>query len=85
MLFRSTADLGAPITVWFTLGCGGEPEVGVANGTPTNAVVRVTVPNPRMREKAGSDPVGTHCSLAVRVSDTKGFESNTLTTTLDFK
>ena len=71
--------------VWFTLACGGEPELGVLNGTRAGATVKVSVPNPRTRQKAGADPIGTRCALEARASDTKGFDSNTLKTTVDFR
>jgi hypothetical protein len=84
-----SADLGDSPYVWFTIGCDGEPLPGVVRGMLTardkgNGVVHAVVPNPRT--PAGGDPASSsRCDLQVRVSDSSGIDSNTLTTTVDFK
>jgi len=83
-----SADLGDLPYVWFTIGCGGDPALGVVKGKVTaretrNVVVRATVPNPRT-PGGGTSATG-RCDLQVRATDSIGSESNTLKTTVDFK
>jgi hypothetical protein len=80
-------DLGEAVNVWFTLACGGEPEVGVVKGKVANGVVRASIPNPRTMIRPGAAAVspGVHCELQVRASDSKQADSNTLKTVVDFK
>jgi hypothetical protein len=84
-----SADLGDSPYVWFTIGCDGEPLVGVINGKVNardkgNGVVHAVVPNPRT-PAGGDTPASGKCDLQVRVSDSGGIDSNTLKTTVDFK
>jgi hypothetical protein len=78
-------DLGDSPYVWFSLRCGGEPEVGVAKGKVANGVLRASIPNPRTRPKAGAPAPLNKCDLEVRASDSKRADSNTLKTAVDFK
>ena len=78
----ASGDLGELPYVWFSLGCGREPLVGVVRGNATprgagNSLVRASVPGPR------APAVGT-CDLQVRLTDSAGIESNTLKTTVTF-
>lgn len=82
-----SADLGDSPYVWFTIGCGA-PLVGVVKGKVTardsrNGVVHATVPSPRA--PGGSTPAASKCDAKVRATDSNGIESNTLSTTVDFK
>jgi len=83
----TSADLGDAPYVWFSLDCGGgEPVVGVVRGKASakdarSGVVRAVLP----RAPAGAKPVAGRCDLQVRASDSGGFDSNTLKTTVDFK
>jgi hypothetical protein len=84
-----SADLGDSPYVWFTIGCDGDPLVGVINGKVTardkgNGVVHATIPNPRP-PTGGGTAATRKCDLQVRVSDSGGIDSNTLQTTVDFK
>jgi hypothetical protein len=81
----SAGDLGDSPTVWFTLGCGGEPELGLVKGKASGGLVRASIPNPRTQLKPGAAPPKTRCDLQLRASDTKGFDSNTLKTVVEFK
>ncbi len=77
-----SGDLGNAPYVWFSLGCGGDPEVGVVRGKMTNGVVRVSVPRTPAARASAANP---RCGVDVRTSDSNGIESNTLTTALDAK
>jgi hypothetical protein len=83
----SANDLGDGPLVWYSLACGGEPEVGVARGKVAGGVLRATIPNPRTLIKPGAAAVtpSNKCDLQVRASDSKQADSNTLKTTVDFK
>ena len=78
----ASGDLGELPYVWFSLGCGREPLVGVVRGRVTpqsagNMLVRASLPGPRA-------PASGTCDLQVRLTDSTGIESNTLTTTVTF-
>jgi len=78
-------DLGDSPYVWFTLGCGGEPEQGAVRGKVSGgAVVRASIPKPRASSGRGTPATG-RCDLAVRTSDSSSIDSNTLKTTVDLK
>jgi hypothetical protein len=87
----SAADQGGAFDpspyVWFLLACGpGQPEAGVVRGKVDNGVLKVSIPNPRtLRGHAGAPAAGNHCDLQVRATDSTGTDSNTATTTFDFK
>jgi hypothetical protein len=81
-----SGDLGATPHVWFTAACGDMPLPGVIRGTVAStrdnaSVVRVSVPRPASGR--GTPPTA-KCNLQVRVADSAGFESNTLTTTVEY-
>lgn len=78
-------EIGDAPSVWFMLGCGGEPEVGLVKGKVANGIVRASIPNPRTQMKPFADPPKTRCDFEVRASDSKMADSNTLTATVDFK
>jgi hypothetical protein len=78
-------EIGESPYVWFSLACGGEPEVGVVKGKVTNGVVRASIPSPRTQMKPFAPPPNNHCDLQVRASDSKMADSNTLRTAVDFK
>ena len=78
----ASGDLGELPYVWFSLGCGREPLLGVVRGRVTpqsagNSLVRASLPSPRA-------PAGGTCDLQVRLTDAAGIESNTLKTTVTF-
>ena len=78
----ASGDLGERPYVWFSLGCGREPFVGVVRGRVTpqragNSLVLASLPSPRA-------PAGGTCDLQVRLTDSAGIESNTLKTTVTF-
>jgi hypothetical protein len=78
----ASGDLGELPYVWFSLGCGREPLVGVVRGRVTpqgagNGLVRASLPGARA-------PAGGTCDLQVRLTDSAGIESNTLKTTVTF-
>jgi hypothetical protein len=78
----ASGDLGDLPYVWFSLGCGSEPLVGVVRGkvTPQSAgkvLVRASLPGPHA-------PATRTCDLQVRLSDSAGIESNTLKTAVTF-
>lgn len=78
----ASGDLGERPYLWFSLGCGGEPLVGVVRGTATpqsggSILVRAGFPTPR-------GPAGQKCDLQVRVTDSAGIESNTLKAPVTF-
>jgi len=81
----SAGDLGESPLVWFILGCGGEPELGLVKGKATGGVVRASVPHPRTQLKPGAAPPNARCDFQARASDSKGFDSNTLKTVVEFK
>jgi hypothetical protein len=64
------SDLGALPYVWFTMACGGEPEVGVVRGKPMGGTVRASIPR----------PAAMPCDLELRASDVQKIDSNTLKT-----
>ena len=78
-------EVGANPYVWFFLGCGGEPEVGLVKGKAANGVVTAAIPNPRTQMKPFAPPPNARCDLEVRASDSKMADSNTLKTAVDFK
>jgi hypothetical protein len=78
-------EIGDAPYVWFFLGCGGEPESGVVKGKFANGVVTAGIPNPRTQLKPFAPPPNNRCDLEFRASDSKMADSNTLTTTVDFK
>jgi len=78
----ASSDLGDSPYVWFTTSCGDDPVVGVVRGRVSAGIVRASIPkpaSPRNGTAAG------RCDLQVRTSDTKGIDSNTLKTTVDFR
>ena len=82
-----SADLGDSPYVWFMIGCGGESVPGVVHGKLNagdkgNGFVHAVVPNPHISVGGGSS-AGGKCDLQVRMSDSAGFDSNTLKTTVD--
>ena len=84
-----SADLAGSPYVWFTIGCAGGRFPGVVYGkanAPDNgrSVVSASVPN-RSTPAGGRTQGNGKCDLEVRVTDSGGIESNTLTTTVDFK
>jgi hypothetical protein len=78
----ASADLGDLPYVWFIFECGANPSVGVVRGhgfgETGKGVVRATVPRP-------SAPTSTTCYLRVRMTDSGGIESNSLTTMVDLR
>ncbi|HEY3158076.1 MAG TPA: hypothetical protein VGJ78_03870 [Vicinamibacterales bacterium] len=64
------SDLGTLPYVWFTIACGGEPEVGVVRGKATGGTVRASIPR----------PAAMPCDLELRASDAQKVDSNTLKT-----
>jgi hypothetical protein len=87
----TAADQGGSFSatplVWFLLSCGpGQPEAGVVRGKFENGTIRVGIPNPRtLAGHAGAPAAGTHCDLQVRATDASGTDSNTSSTSCDFK
>jgi hypothetical protein len=78
----ASGDLGELPYVWFSLGCGREPLVGVVRGKATpqsagNILVRGRIPIPRA-------PITGQCDLQVRLTDSAGIESNILKTAVTF-
>ena len=73
--------------VWFLLACGpGQPEAGIVRGTFDNGTIRAGIPNPRtLAGHAGAPASGSHCDLQLRATDSGGIDSNTSSTTFDFK
>ena len=81
-----SGDLGATPHVWFTTGCGEMPLPGVLRATVTGkrdnaSIIRASIPRPAPGRGAGG---AAKCDLQVRVADSAGFESNTLSTTVDY-
>jgi len=87
----TAADQGgsfsATPSVWFLLSCGpGQPEAGIVRGKFENGAIRAGIPNPRtLAGHAGAPAAGTHCDLQVRATDSSGTDSNTSSTSFDFK
>lgn len=80
----AAGDLGDSPYVWFTADCGGEPLVGAVRGKVSAGVVRAVLPN--LRKAAGDGtPAAGQCDLQVRVTDSPGIDSNTLTSTVEFR
>lgn len=73
--------------VWFLLSCGpGQPEAGIVRGTFDKGAMRASIPNPRtLAGHAGAPAAGNHCDLQVRATDSSGTDSNTSSTSFDFK
>jgi hypothetical protein len=76
----TSGDLGDLPYVWFSLGCGSEPLVGVVRGRVMpqrggSILVRASLPGPRV-------PATGKCDLQVRLTDIAGIESNTLKTSV---
>lgn len=81
-----SGDLGAMPHVWFNSACGDMPLPGVIRGTVTGkrdagSIVRVSLPRPAPGR--GTPPTA-KCDVMVRVADAAGFESNALTTTVQY-
>ena len=79
-------DLGAAPHVWFISACGEMPLPGVVRGTVagtrgSGSVIRAIVPRPA---PGRGTPGAAKCDMQVRVADSAGFESNTLSTTVDY-
>ena len=64
------SDVGDLPYVWFTIACGGEPEVGVVRGKAAGGTVRASIPRPAPMP----------CDLELRASDAQKSDSNTLKT-----
>jgi hypothetical protein len=73
------------VNAWFRLRCGKEPEVGVAKGKVANGIVKASIPNPKTITGAAAPTFGPKCDLEVRATDAGNVDSNTLTTTVEFK
>lgn len=80
----TSGDLGESPYVWFMADCGGDPIVGALRAKVSGAVARTTLPNVRKAAHDGIPEVG-KCELRVRLTDSTGIESNTLTTTVEFR
>ena len=81
-----SGDLGERPHVWFNAACGDMPLPGVIRGTVAStrenaSVVRVSIPRPAPGR--GTPPTA-KCDVQVRVADSAGFESNTLSTTVEY-
>ena len=70
-----SGDLGESPYVWFTIACGRNRFPGVVYGKANGPLVRTAVPLTLARGQ---------CNLQLRLTDSGGIESNTLTTTVDF-
>ena len=73
--------------VWFLLSCGpGQPEAGIVRGKLDTGTMHASIPNPRsLAGHAGAPASGSHCDLQLRATDSGGIDSNTSSTTFDFK
>jgi hypothetical protein len=80
----TSGDLGDSPYVWFTADCGGDPIVGALKAKVSGGVARTTLPNVRTAAHDGIPEIG-KCGLRVRLTDSTGIESNTLTTTVEFQ
>jgi hypothetical protein len=80
----AAGDLGDTPYVWFMAACGGEPLAGAVRGKASAGVVRAVLPDLRQAAGGGAPTAGT-CNLQVRVTDSTGIDSNTLTSTVEFK
>jgi hypothetical protein len=80
----SAGDLGDSPFVWFMANCGGEPIAGAVRGKVSAGVVRAVLPN--LRTAAGNGtPAAGKCDLQVRITDSTGIDSNTLTSAVEFR
>jgi len=79
----SAGDLGESPYVWFMADCGGEPLAGAVRGKVSAGTVRAVLPN--LRTAGGAAPAAGKCDLQVRVTDSMGIDSNTLTSTVEFR
>jgi len=80
----AAGDLGDSPYVWFLADCGGEPLAGAVRGKVSAGVVRAVLPN--LRQVAGDGtPAAGKCELQVRVTDSTEIDSNTLTSTVEFR
>ena len=77
--------LGEGLMTWFTLSCGRVPETGVVKGRFANGVVTAGIPNPKTVISPVAPNFAPKCTLDVRLTDQANVESNTLTTTVEFK
>jgi hypothetical protein len=82
----SSDDLGTAPHVWFFATCGDMPLPGVVPATVVSkgsgaTVVRAGIPRPAAPRAAAARVT---CDLQVRVADASGFESNSLSTTVDY-
>lgn len=68
-----SGDLGESPYVWFTMACGRNRFPGVVYGKANGPVVRADIPLTLAKGQ---------CDLQVRLTDSGGIESNTLTTTV---
>ena len=82
---QGSGTLGTEPNAWFMLRCGKEPEVGIAKGKVANGVVKASIPNPKTITGAAAPTFGPKCDLEVRATDAGNVDSNTLTTTVEFK
>ena len=79
----TAGDLGESPYVWFMADCGGEPLAGAVRGKVSAGAVRAVLPN--LRTAGGATPAAGKCDLQVRVTDSMGIDSNTLTSTVEFR
>jgi len=82
---QGKGSLGDAPLAWFTLSCGHQPEVGVVRSKAAGAMVSAAIPHPKTFKGPGAPTFGAKCNLQVRASDQANVESNTLTTTFEFK
>jgi len=82
---QGNATLGDAPMAWFTLSCGHQPEVGVVRGKAAGSVVTASIPHPKTFKGPGAPTFGPKCNLQVRATDQANVESNTLTTSFEFK
>lgn len=80
----ASGDLGESPYVWFMADCGGDPIAGALRAKVSGGIVRTTLPNVRKAAHDGISGVG-KCELRVRLTDSTGIESNSLTTTVEFR
>jgi hypothetical protein len=76
-------DLGDSPYVWFMAGCGGEPVAGAVRGKVSGGVVRAVLPH--LRQAGDGTPAAGKCDLQVRITDSTGIDSNTLTSAVEFR
>jgi len=77
--------LGAEPMAWFMLNCGKTPEVGAVKGKVANGVVTASIPHPKTITGPAAPTYAAKCDLKVHATDAGGVESNTVTTTVEFK